>query len=161
MIMIYQTVSLISQTGAMKLSTASLGQNLPVGSLLRSIYNNFPEYHTSLDNKQFICFEKIAEAIDACETICFSLEKNYYWKATHTKCVPFLSNKGVYPTVHSLKHDMEWKKAMCWMLNFTDGSTDLLSIAKRSNVSIKLLFEQAVKLENAKLLLRLEEPEKV
>jgi len=133
----------------------SLDFNLPVGSLFRTEYSKFPEYHTSLDNKNFISFEKIAQAINTCEMIAYTLENNNYWKAIYTKCVPFLSSKGVYPTVHSLKSNLDKKKALTWMLNFSDGSTDLISIAKRSKMPIKVLLEQAIILENAGLLERM------
>jgi len=38
--------------------------NLPIGSLMRSMYGRYPEYHTSLDNKSFISFKALQESID-------------------------------------------------------------------------------------------------
>lgn len=140
--------------GSDEVQYCSLGFDLPVGSLFRTMYSDFPEYHTSLDNKEFIRFEKILGAVNACEKIVFVLENNDYWKALYTQGVPFLSSRGVYPTVHSLKSNLEGKKALTWMLNFTDGATDLLAIAKRSGLPFHLLLEQALILEKAGLLER-------
>jgi len=130
----------------------SPGFNLPVGSLFRSQYGTFDEYHTSLDNKNFIRFENIIEAVGVCESIALALENNYSWKTSCMKGTPFLSSRGLYPTVHSLKSDTTWKEAMFWMLNLSDGENDLLSIAKRAKMPVALLYEQAIKLEDAGLL---------
>ncbi|HIO70208.1 MAG TPA: DUF4910 domain-containing protein, partial [Nitrospirales bacterium] len=47
----------------------SPGFDLPVGSLMRTTYDAYPEYHTSLDNKQFISFEAMAGSLEAYEKI--------------------------------------------------------------------------------------------
>jgi len=130
----------------------SPGFNLPVGSLMRSIYSNWPEYHTSLDNKQFINFRKIAEAVDVCEKIVIALENNYQWISTCMECEPFLSSYGVFPTQHSVKFVEDWKMAILWILNMADGSNDLLAVAQRSNLPMDLLIATAKKLANVGLL---------
>ena len=40
--------------------------NLPVGSLMRKRYLEYPEYHSSLDNKKLISFSAINNSINFC-----------------------------------------------------------------------------------------------
>ena len=37
--------------------------NLPVGSIMRTPYDKYKEYHTSLDNKNFISFRSLEDSI--------------------------------------------------------------------------------------------------
>ncbi|MCX6165440.1 MAG: DUF4910 domain-containing protein, partial [Ignavibacteriae bacterium] len=52
----------------------SPGFNLSVGSLMRSMYTLYPEYHTSLDNKSIMDFNGMVESIDVLESIVRKLE---------------------------------------------------------------------------------------
>lgn len=130
----------------------SPGFDLPVGSLMRTSYNDYPEYHTSLDNKDVICFSKLVESVDVCEKLVRALEQNYFWKSTCIYGEPFLSSYGVYPTIHSVRTIDDWKMAILWLQNLADGTNDMLAIAKRSNLSLDLLNETARTLQQVGLL---------
>ena len=41
-----------------------MGYNLPVGSIMSKPYGEYPEYHTSLDNKKTINFSHLQKIID-------------------------------------------------------------------------------------------------
>ena len=45
----------------------SPGFNLPVGQAAKTIYRNYKEYHTSLDNKSFLKIENIKKTVDELE----------------------------------------------------------------------------------------------
>ena len=55
----------------------SPGFNLPVGSLIRSMYGKFPEYHTSGDNLDFINKNSLKESFEKYFLIISELEKNF------------------------------------------------------------------------------------
>ncbi|MCX7729307.1 MAG: DUF4910 domain-containing protein, partial [Bacteroidia bacterium] len=70
--------------------------NLPVGSLMRTPYREFPEYHTSLDNKDFISFQSIQESIEMYFNIMLTLEVNEKYLNTMPYGEQQLSKRGLY-----------------------------------------------------------------
>lgn len=118
----------------------SPGFNLPVGSLMRTMYGRYPEYHTSADNKDFISFEAIEKSINKYLEVIDVIEKNDKYLNSMPYCEPQLGKRGLYPTLGSQKGTDEQVKAMMWILNLSDGTNDLITIAEKSNVPVKLLF---------------------
>jgi aminopeptidase-like protein len=113
-----------------------------VGVIARSIYGSYPEYHTSLDDLQFVSSHAIAESVDACFSICMMLERNGTYKRTMPFCEPQLGKRGMYPNLGARRKD-EYVNALMWLLNFADGEHDLLAIAERSGVDFWLLDDVA------------------
>ena len=118
----------------------SPGFNLPVGSLMRTMYGEYPEYHTSADNKDFISFDAMEESVNKYFNIVEILEKNDYYTNTMPFCEPQLGKRGLYPTLGSQKSNGDFVKAMMWILNLSDGSNDLVDISQKSNISFEKLF---------------------
>lgn len=133
----------------------SPGFNLPVGSLMRTPYGRYPEYHTSLDNKSFIRFEALEESLEAYAGIVEALEANRVWRNTVARGEPQLGRRGLYPTLGSQKNTGQKTKATLWLLNLADGSRDLLSIAEQSGQPIKMLIQLAEELRQAGLLVEI------
>jgi len=118
----------------------SPGFNLPVGSLMRTMYGTYPEYHTSADNKDFVSFDAMEKSVqkylDAIELI----EKNEKYINKMPYCEPQLGKRGLYPTLGSQKGTQDFVKAMMWILNLADGTNDLITISEKSKISVKDLF---------------------
>ncbi len=121
----------------------SPGFNLPVGVLARTIYGEYPEYHTSLDNPDFISFEALAESADAIFAVCSVLDKNAVYERTMPYCEPFMTKYGLYPTLSGRRKIEDYSKGMMWLLNYADGEHDLLSIAERSGFDFWMLDDIA------------------
>ena len=54
----------------------SPGFNLPVGCLMRARHGQFPEYHTSADNLQFVQPAALETSLAVCATVLATLDGN-------------------------------------------------------------------------------------
>jgi aminopeptidase-like protein len=111
----------------------SPGFNLPVGSLMRTPYQRYPQYHTSLDNKSFISFEALAETVEMYFNICSVLESNLRHKNLIAHCEPQLGKRGLYPSSVDPLFNREETHRLLHFLSFADGQNDLIEIADWSN----------------------------
>ncbi|MBC7804121.1 MAG: DUF4910 domain-containing protein [Candidatus Parcubacteria bacterium] len=130
----------------------SPGFNLPVGSLMRSMYTDYPEYHTSLDNKSMISFAALVESLELYLRVCLSLEKNQTLCSTVPYGEPMLGRRGLYPMLGGALDTKEVVKDMMYLFNFADGEHDLCSIAQKAGASILDLAEAAEPCRAASLL---------
>ncbi len=132
----------------------SPGFNLPVGSLMRTRYEVFPQYHTSDDNKNYISFEAMEAGVNMYMKLVNLFETNPVFISTNPHCEPQLGKRGLYPTLGAQQKYPEYIDAMMWLLNLADGTHDLVSISNESGMRIELLQEIAIELENQKLIVR-------
>jgi aminopeptidase-like protein len=121
----------------------SPGFNLPVGLIGRSIYTTYPEYHTSLDNRDFISFDAMAESVDVYTEVCRLLDRNVTYRNQIAKGEPHLSKYDLQGTVGAQRSPKERVNAIKWLLNLADGEHDLLAIAERSGLDFWLLDDAA------------------
>lgn len=130
----------------------SPGFDLPMGSLMRTIYGSYRQYHTSLDNKDYISFNSLAESVEMYYSIVQALESNVVWENTVKYCEPQLGKRGLYHDIGTAKYLEQRIDAVCWLLNLADGEHDLLEIAERSGCKIELLARVAQELRSAGLI---------
>ena len=117
----------------------SPGFNLPVGSLMRTMYGKFPEYHTSADNLDFIKPENLHDTLINYSKIISILENNEKYINLNPKCEPQLGKRGLYRQLGSQKNSEKSHLAMFWILNQSDGKNSLLDIAIKSNLDFYLI----------------------
>jgi len=124
----------------------SPGFNLPVGSLMRSVWETFPEYHTSADNLDFIRPLQLAGSLRACAAICDVLENNRSYRNESPYCEPQLGRRGLFRSMGGEAGGQasgEEMMARLWVLNLSDGDHSLLDIAERSGISFPMISEAA------------------
>jgi len=124
----------------------SPGFNLPVGSLMRTMYGKYPEYHTSADNKDYISFEAMEKSVQKYLEVIELIEKNERYINKLPYCEPQLGKRGLYPTLGSQKGTEDFVKAMMWILNLSDGENDLITISEKSKIPVKDLIPVVDKL---------------
>jgi len=133
-------------TGSDERQFCSPGFNLPVGSLMRTRYGKYPEYHTSGDNKDLISFEAMEHSITKYLEIVNLIENNFKYINTMPFCEPQLGKRGLYPTLGSQKNISEFVNSMMWILNLSDGNHDLIHISQKSNIPVAQLIPVIKKL---------------
>ncbi len=130
----------------------SPGINLPVGCLMRSPHGTFPEYHTSADTPDFVFPQKMEETLRVALAACRILEDNSTLVNLRPECEPFLGSHGLYGGSGGSRTSSFDELALLWVLNFSDGSHDLLSIAQRAGLRFEAVTEAAHALQAAGLL---------
>ena len=106
----------------------SPGFNLPVGRLSRTPHGQFPEYHTSADDLDFVRPEHLGHSFAACLAILDVLENDRTYVNQNPKCEPQLGKRGLYREIG------DNEMAMLWVLNLSDGDHSLLDIAERAGL---------------------------
>ena len=119
----------------------SPGFDLPVGALMRSMYRTYPEYHTSLDDKDFISFDAMSESVAMYLEMVGMFEANRRYRSTNPYCEPQLGRRGLYQAMGGDSERVGRQMAMLWILNQADGSNSLLEIAQKSGIRYSLIRE--------------------
>ena len=120
----------------------SLGFNLEIGSLMRTPYRQFPEYHTSSDNLDSINKKNIYESLKVYINIINTLTKNKYYINLMPYGEPFLKKYGFYDFAGGSKKP-ETLDAIKWILCFSDGNMDLLEISELSEIKFEIISNAA------------------
>ena len=128
----------------------SPGVDLPIATICRTKYGEYPEYHSSLDDLSVISpdglyggYEKIKKAIEL-------LEKNDYYKV-NVFCEPQLGKRGLYPTI-STNASFNIVKTLKNFIAYADGNNDLIDIANIIGIQAEELFDIIDKMKEAKLI---------
>ena len=130
----------------------SPGFDLPVGVFSRTRVGEYPQYHTSLDNRELVSFDAMAEAVGVLIGVCDVLDANVAPRNLLPFGEPHLAKHGLYPTLGASRERRAVVDATMWLLNLADGTHDLLAIAERSGVDIHLLADRARACREAGLL---------
>ena len=128
----------------------SPGVDLPIATICRTKYGQYPEYHTSLDDLTLISstglyggYEKLMKAVEL-------LEKNNYYKV-NVSCEPQLGKRGLYPTI-STKETGAIVRDMMNFIAYADGNNDLIDIANIIGVQAEDLYDIVEDMKRANLI---------
>ena len=98
--------------------------DLPVCSVMRSKYGTYPEYHTSLDNLDFISPEGLNKSYELLKKMIKIIEVNYVYESVYP-CEPQLINYELNRSLTKKKLNPE-SKLIADILAYSDGNTDLI-----------------------------------
>lgn len=146
---------------------SSPGFNLPIGSLTRTVYDKYPEYHTSADNLNFVKPDYLQDSFEKYVKVVSALENDYeqsqieinrknqklsesylirskagkedelIFENLYPKCEPNLGKRGLYDMIGGMKEKLDYKMPIFWILNLSDGKNNLLDISKRSKINFE------------------------
>jgi aminopeptidase-like protein len=108
----------------------SPGVDLPVCSVMRSMYATYPEYHTSLDNPDFVTPEGLAGGYSILRRCLEILEENRCYRAT-VLCEPHLGKRNLYPPLSRYGSYDDDTRLLKDVVAYCDGNHDLISVADR------------------------------
>lgn len=131
------------------------GVDIPVCGIYRSKSNEYDQYHTSLDNMDFVTAEALGDSFEFITELIFVLENNAIYK-NMCFCEPQLGKRGLYPKTSSRgssKAGGHFKTID--FLAYADGTNDLISIARIIGLTFENTFDISQKLESAGLIERL------
>ncbi|HEX4964725.1 MAG TPA: DUF4910 domain-containing protein [Thermoanaerobaculia bacterium] len=130
----------------------SPGFDLPVGSLTRTPWGRYPEYHTSADDLGFVRPAALAGSLRTYLDVMETLEGNRRYLSLNPKCEPQLGRRGLYRTIGGDDAGRARELALLWVLNLSDGDNSLLDVAERSGLGFAAIREAAEALVAAELL---------
>jgi aminopeptidase-like protein len=124
---------------------------------MRGRHGQFPEYHTSGDNLDFVSPERLAESLRVVTAIVDLLEGNRRYRNLAPDGEPQLGRRGLYRAMGGT--DIPGLQlAMLWVLNLSDGTHSLLDAAERARMPFIALRAAADLLEQHALLAPVETP---
>ena len=96
------------------------GIDLPIATIARTKYGEYPEYHSSLDNLENVVTPKGLEGgYSAIKKSIELIEKNFNYKVKFL-CEPQMGKRGLYPTLSTTKVNKE-SKIMMDFISYCDG----------------------------------------
>jgi aminopeptidase-like protein len=129
----------------------SPGFNLGVGSLTRTPYAGYPEYHTSGDNPDFVSPDAMADTLETLWEVVGVLDRNRVYLNQSPFGEPQLGRRGLYDSLGGRSDTKQAQMAMLWVLSLSDGSHSLLDIAQRSGLPFAAVADAARALHDAGL----------
>ena len=108
------------------------GVDLPICSITKSKYGDYKEYHSSLDDLNFISKKGLGESLDLYKEIILEIEKNLYPRVNVT-CEPFLSRRGLHLNLARRGINNLYQN----ILSYADGKKSLIEISNlcKSNLA--------------------------
>jgi len=130
----------------------SPGFDLAVGCFMRTPHGEYPEYHSSGDNLDFVKADSLARSFSRCLEAFELLEHNRTYLNQNPKCEPQLGRRGLYRAVAGQQEKQSKELALLWVLNASDGHHTLLDIAECANLPFRRIQAAAEALAEVGLL---------
>ncbi|WP_210520960.1 DUF4910 domain-containing protein [Hymenobacter terricola] len=130
----------------------SPGFDLPVGCLSRTPFGEFPEYHTSADNLDFVRPATLQASLHLVQELLAVLDANRRYRNRSPYGEPQLGRRGLYKNVGGGLDGAAWQMALLWVLNLSDGHHSLLDIAERAELPFAQVHQAATALAATDLL---------
>jgi len=129
----------------------SPGVDLPVCSFLRTKHGKFKEYHTSIDDLNFISKKGLLESFKILKKLIFEFEKLKFYKVKK-KCEPFLTKYNLKKSLSGEKKMNFKTKSLIDTIAYCDGTNSLKDISKITNLKISILEKNIKILQRQKII---------
>jgi aminopeptidase-like protein len=135
----------------------SPGIDLPIASVSRSKFGEYPEYHTSDDNfKKVVTSKGLLQSYEMYIKLVEAIQNNYYPKSKFL-CEPKLSKYKLYDPTRKIPSSKQRFKSTITdpiinILTYADGKNSLLDISDKINLPIWELYNICQLLHKKKLI---------
>tara|TARA_Y100000766_G_scaffold273409_1_gene274275 strand:+ start:1661 stop:2947 length:1287 start_codon:yes stop_codon:yes gene_type:complete len=145
--------SYMKDRGSDERQFCSPGINLPMVSIMKSKYGEYPEYHTSLDDMDFISPEGLMDSYNIHIDCIKLLENNFRYQST-IYGEPFLSKRGNNYLIVGGKDNEQSRsaKVILDIMTCCDGNSDIIDIAEKLDIYALELIPIFEKLKKEKLI---------
>ena len=117
------------------------GIDLPIASLMRTKYGEYPEYHTSLDDLINVVTAKgLMGGFDLVRKVIEALEMNVIARPKML-CEPMMSKRHLYPSLSTKKFDSDVRLRMN-IISYLDGKKSLLDVANLLGKPLELVYNE-------------------
>lgn len=119
----------------------SPGVDLPISCITRSKWDEYDEYHTSLDNFELVTKKGLEDSLRIylkCIQV-FELGQNII-PEINVYCEPNLGKRGLHPTIKKDEKDRSYR-GIKHFISYCDGSNSILEIAELSKIDFFEAFE--------------------
>jgi aminopeptidase-like protein len=129
----------------------SPGVDIPMCSITRSKFGEYPEYHTSLDNFDLISEKGLQESLEVHKNMINIIEKNCK-PVARILCEPNLGSRGLYPTINTAGPLKKTSKQIKNFLSYCDGDHDLIGISTILGIDFETCVSIFLTLKEKKLI---------
>ena len=105
------------------------GVDLPIATIMRSKYGEYPEYHTSLDDMSLISPAGLGGGLNALQKAIETIEAGASVPRVSVLCEPQLGKRGLYPSISKRDSSVD-TATMMNLIAYSDGHNSLLEIAE-------------------------------
>lgn len=123
----------------------SPGIDLPVASVMRSKYLEYPEYHTSMDNLKLISEQGLQKSYNFYTEVINYFEETPFPKVT-VPCEPQLGKRGLYPS-GSVQGVAREVRDLRNLIAYADGSLDPADLFEKAGINSEWGAEMVQKLQ--------------
>ena len=135
---------------------SSPGLRINMASIFKDKYYEYDEYHTSLDNLEFVNASQIKQSLDVYIALINNIEKELIYKRVIPVGEPMLSKHGLYQkdggAFHPELNNSNIVDTFLWILFYSDGSTSLQSISLATGIPFEQLAQAAAILTEKNLI---------
>lgn len=110
------------------------GVDLPMSTLTRTKFGSYSQYHTSLDDLDFVTPTGLAGGFALVRKCVEEIEGSDFWRVT-TVGEPQMGRRGLYPTTSQTATNLQSRELMN-VLAFCDGFNDVQEIAQYVGMSV-------------------------
>ncbi len=110
---------------------------IPMVSIMKSPYGEYKEYHTSLDNLEFISEESLNETFEVMKQVVLVLETEKFPRQTFLG-EAHLSKYGFYETLENFKLEYKSRDIMN-VMQFCDGTNSAIEISQLTKLNVELV----------------------